>query len=75
MMNFNLIRPFLAIEEGISISVKWPWAFLVLVPALVLAIIPFFRLHKSRRYNAKHIVPLIIHILILSKKAFILKEK
>lgn len=66
MMNFNLIRPLLAMEPGITYSIKYPWLFLVLIPALVLAIIPFFRLHKSRRYNVKHIVPLIIHVLILA---------
>lgn len=66
MMNFNLIRPFLATELGIEYEITYPLLFLVMIPALVLAIIPFFRLHKSRRYNVKHIVPLFIHIFILA---------
>ncbi len=65
-MNFNLIRPFLATELGIEYEITYPLLFLVMIPALVLAIIPFFRLHKSRRYNVKHIVPLFIHIFILA---------
>ena len=64
MMNFNLIRPFLATELGIEYEITYPLLFLVMIPALVLAIIPFFRLHKSRRYNVKHIVPLFINIFI-----------
>lgn len=68
MMNFNLIRPFLLTEAdlGTRFEIGRPWLFLILIPALILTIIPFFRLHKSRRYNIKHIVPLFLHILILA---------
>lgn len=68
MMNFNLIHPFLAAtpELGTSFEIGRPWLFLIMIPALVLSIIPFFRLHKSRRYNMKHIVPLFLHILIIA---------
>ena len=67
-MNFNLIRPFLLTEAdlGTRFEIGRPWLFLILIPALILTIIPFFRLHKSRRYNIKHIVPLFLHILILA---------
>lgn len=42
-----------------------PWLLLVLVPALVLGIIPFFRLHKKRRKASKHIIPFIIHMVLI----------
>jgi cytochrome c biogenesis factor len=42
-----------------------PWLLLALVPALVLGIIPFFRLHKKRRRASKHIVPFIIHMVLI----------
>lgn len=73
MMNFNLL-PFLATELGVKYEVARPLLFLVIVPALVLAIIPFFRLHKSRRYNMKHIVPLFIHILIVALACALITE-
>lgn len=73
MMNFNLL-PFLATELGIKYEVARPLLFLVIIPALVLAIIPFFRLHKSRRYNMKHIVPLFIHILIIAIACALITE-
>ena len=73
MMNFNLL-PFLATELGIKYEVARPLLVLVIIPALVLAIIPFFRLHKSRRYNMKHIVPLFIHILIIAIACALITE-
>ncbi len=42
-----------------------PWLLLVLIPALVLGIIPFFRLHKKRRRASKHIIPFIIHMVLV----------
>ena len=65
-MNFNLIRPFLSLEIGTTYEIGRPFLFFVMIPAFILAIIPFFRLHKSRRYNIKHIVPLFIHLIILA---------
>ncbi len=68
-MNFNFIRPFLeaeAQEIGTTVQMGRPWLFLVMIPAFILAIFPFFRLHKSRRWKVKHVVPLIIHLLILA---------
>lgn len=42
-----------------------PWFLLLLIPALVLGIIPFFRLHKKRRRASKHIIPFIIHMVLV----------
>ena len=42
-----------------------PWLLLTLIPALVLGIIPFFRLHKKRRRASKHIIPFIIHMVLI----------
>lgn len=65
-MSSNFMHLFLATEVGTTIDIGRPWLFLVMVPAFILAIFPFFRLHKSRRWNVKHVVPLILHILILA---------
>ncbi len=65
-MSSNFIHPFLATEVGTVIEVGRPYLMLVMIPAVILAIIPFFRLHKSRRYSLKHIVPLFIHLIILT---------
>ena len=67
-MNSNIIHPFLSTlaEGGMKFEISRPWLALIIIPALALALIPFFRLHKSRRYNIKHVVPLILHILILT---------
>lgn len=36
-----------------------------MVPALILGIIPFFKLHKNRRSSTKHIIPFIIHLVLV----------
>ena len=65
-MSSNILHSLLAAEVGINYEIGRPWLALIMIPALLLAIIPFFRLHKSRRYTMKHIVPLFIHIIILA---------
>ena len=66
-MNSNILRMMLAATEtGITYEIGRPWLALVMIPAVALAIVPFFRLHKSRRYSMKHMVPLFIHIIILA---------
>ena len=42
-----------------------PWYLLLLIPALIFGIIPFFRLHKKRRKASKHIIPFIIHMVLV----------
>lgn len=49
-----------------NVNLDRPILLLLIVPALVLGIIPFFRLHKNRRMASKHIIPFIIHLLVVS---------
>ena len=44
-----------------SFEIANPWLLLLLIPALIIGIIPFFRLAKHRRKATKHIIPFIIH--------------
>jgi len=48
-----------------SIDIARPWLLLVIIPALILGIIPFFKLHKKRRKATKHIIPFIIHMILI----------
>lgn len=48
-----------------NINILTPWFFLILIPALVLGVIPFFRLHKKRRMSSKHLIPFIIHLALI----------
>lgn len=48
-----------------NINVDYPLFFLILVPALLLGIIPFFKLHKKRRMSSKHLIPFIIHLTLI----------
>ncbi len=48
-----------------NFDIARPWLLLILVPALILGIIPFFKLHKKRRRATKHIIPFIIHMVLI----------
>ncbi len=48
-----------------NLDIARPWLLLIIVPALILGIIPFFKLHKRRRRAAKHIIPFIIHMILI----------
>ncbi|MBQ7907200.1 MAG: hypothetical protein IJ309_04410 [Clostridia bacterium] len=48
-----------------NINIVTPWFFLILIPALILGVIPFFRLHKKRRMSSKHLIPFIIHLALI----------
>ena len=65
MMNSNLIQN-LYMATTTSVHIDRPYLFFLLIPAVILAIIPFFRLNKKRRFALKHIVPLIVHLLIIA---------
>ncbi len=65
-MSSNIFHTVLATEIGIKATVGRPYLALLMIPALVLALIPFFRLHKSRRTSLKHLLPLFIHLVILA---------
>lgn len=49
----------------ISIELARPWLLLIMIPALILGIVPFFRLHKNRRMSLKHLIPFIIHLALV----------
>lgn len=46
-------------------SIEQPLFFLILIPALVLGIIPFLRLNKKRRTSSRHLIPFIIHLVLI----------
>lgn len=48
-----------------NIELVRPWLLLILVPALIMGIVPFFRLHKKRRMSSKHLIPFIIHLSLI----------
>ncbi|MBQ4510195.1 MAG: VWA domain-containing protein [Clostridia bacterium] len=48
-----------------NFEIARPWLLLIVVPALILGIIPFFKLHKKRRKATKHIIPFIIHMILI----------
>ena len=48
-----------------NFEIARPWLLLIVVPALILGIIPFFKLHKKRRKATKHIIPFIIHMILV----------
>lgn len=48
-----------------NIDIARPWLLLIVIPALILGIIPFFKLHKKRRKATKHIIPFIIHMILI----------
>ncbi len=47
------------------------WLFAILV-GLVLALIPFFRIRKDKRYTRERVVSMILHVLILTLASFVL---
>lgn len=51
--------------NNISFEFAHPWFLLVLVVAIPLALIPFFRLKKAKRRNRNRITSLILHIIIV----------
>ncbi len=51
--------------NNISFSVDNPWLFLLLIPAVILALFPYFRLKKKRRRTRNRIVSMILHIAII----------
>ena len=47
------------------------WVFILLVPAIILALIPFFKLNKQSRHSKNRIPSLSFHILILILVTFV----
>lgn len=48
-----------------NFEIARPWLLLIVIPALILGVIPFFKLHKKRRKATKHIIPFIIHMILI----------
>ncbi len=51
--------------NNISFEFANPWFLLILVVAIPLALIPFFRLKKARRRNRNKITSLVLHLIII----------
>lgn len=51
--------------ENISISFSYPWLLLLLIPAILLAIIPYFTLNKRYRRNRNRITSIILHTIVM----------
>lgn len=49
----------------IDISFKNPYLLLLIIPCLLIALIPFFKIKKSRRYTRNRLTSLILHSLII----------
>lgn len=47
--------------SNIELRFERPWLFLLLIPALALILLPYFRMPKRRRKTAKRIVPVVLH--------------
>ena len=50
--------------SSISLQFDRPWALLLLIPAVILILFPFFRLPAVRRKSFKRIVPAVLHCVI-----------
>lgn len=48
-----------------QIHFAYPWLLLLLIPAVVLTFIPFFRLSKKYRKNRNRIISLVCHLVIM----------
>ena len=48
-----------------SITFTKPWLLLLLVPALLLTLIPYFRLNKRYRCTRNRIVSMALHVVIM----------
>lgn len=58
--------------NSINLKFEHPFLLLLLIPAIVLACIPFFRLPKHRRHSNGRILSLILHSIILTLTTFVL---
>ena len=60
-----------------SVIINWPTnerlvlVALIAIPALILGIIPFLRLNKRRRVSSRHLIPFIIHMLLILVLSFV----
>lgn len=50
--------------SSIEFAFEQPWLLLLVIPALAIILIPFFRLPKRRRRSLKKIVPAVLHSVI-----------
>lgn len=60
------INTFSLLFAGMNLSSRVWWVVALLaIPALALGIIPFVRLNKKRRASSKHLIPFIIHMIVV----------
>ena len=58
--------------SNIKIVFENPWLLLLAIPAFAIILVPFFLLPKKRRKTVKKIVPVILHIVVVSFLVLIL---
>lgn len=47
--------------SNIELRFERPWLFLLLIPALLLILLPYFRMPKRRRKTVRRILPMVLH--------------
>lgn len=58
--------------SAVSVTFKYPWLLLVLIPAVALMLWPYLKMPKQRRRTASRIVSLVLHSVMLVLCAFML---
>lgn len=63
-----------SINNALAISFQFdnPWFLLVLIPGIILAFWPYFRIRKDKRRTRNRIVSMILHLIILTLATFVL---
>lgn len=50
--------------SNIELRFERPWLLLLMIPAVLLILLPYFRMPKRRRKTAKRIVPVVLHCIM-----------
>ena len=52
--------------SNIELRFERPWLFLLLIPAVLLILLPYFRMPKRRRKTPKRLVPVVLHCVMVA---------
>lgn len=58
--------------RNIRFDFTYPWLLLLLIPAVVLTLIPYFRSVKKYRRTRNRIIPIVLHLIVMTLSVFIL---
>jgi len=50
---------------GFSIKIENPWFLLLLIPAVIFSVIPYFRMNKRYRFTRNRISSIVLHVVIM----------